>query len=467
MRLGSGTPSWTTPRGGRRRLPTLALSAALAGLSLGGCLPVGQATAASVATSTPRPTATIEATAAPAPYVSPRAAAEVVPPPRIIGYFSSWGIYARNYHVKTIVTSGSAEKLEVINYAFAGPFDNRCILADPQADTRRIYGAADGVDGQGNGPDRIRGHYGQLLRLKSMYPDLKVLISIGGWTLSADFSDAALPENREAFVASCIDMFIRGNLPNLEAGAAAGLFDGIDIDWEYPAAPGRRGNVYRPEDTRNFTELLAEFRRQLDSIDPDLLLTIAAPAGEDRFSLMELDQIHPYLDWINVMAYDYHGAWEPQGPTDFHAPLFGPSEAPGDLNVDKTVRAYLAAGVPAHKLNLGIPFYGRGWTGVTDANHGLYQDAAEPALGLYEAGVNDYGALRRLDATEFHDPATGGSWIFDGTTFWAMDDPVAIGRKTEYVRSMDLGGVMFWELAGDTRDGELITAIFEGIYGSE
>jgi chitinase len=445
----------------------LARLAALAGLSLGSCLPMDQAKVSIADTSTPRPTATIVVTATSEPYASPRAAPEVVPPPRIIGYFSSWGIYARNYHVKTIVTSGSAEKLEVINYAFAGPFDNRCILADPQADTRRIYGAADGVDGQGNGPDRIRGHYGQLLRLKAMFPDLKILISIGGWTLSADFSDAALPENRHVFVASCIDMFIRGNLPNLEPGAAAGVFDGVDIDWEYPAAPGRRGNVYRPEDTTNFTALLAEFRRQLDSIDPALLLTIAAPAGEDRFSLMQLDQIHPYLDWINVMAYDYHGAWEPQGPTKFHAPLFGPSEAPGDLNVDTTVRAYLAAGVPAHKLNIGIPFYGRGWTGVTDANHGLYQDAVEPAMGLYEAGVNDYGVLRRLDAVEFHDPATGGSWIFDGTTFWAIDDPAAIAAKTEYVKRMDLGGVMFWELAGDTRDGELITAIFDGLHGSE
>ncbi|HET7011969.1 MAG TPA: glycoside hydrolase family 18 protein, partial [Anaerolineales bacterium] len=299
----------------------------------------------------------------------------------------------------------------------------------------------------------------------AMYPDLKVLISIGGWTLSADFSDAALPENRAAFVAGCLDMFIRGNLPDMEPGAAAGLFDGIDLDWEYPAAPARRGNVYRPEDTRNFTELLAEFRRQMDAVDPDLLLTIAAPAGEDKYSLMELDRIHPYLDWVNVMAYDYHGAWEPQGPTNFHAPLFAsPHTAHSDdLNVDATVRAYLEAGVPPHKLNIGIPFYGRGWTGVPDVDHGLYQAADEPAAGLYETGVNDYGALRRLEFPEFHDPVTGGSWIFDGTTFWAMDDPTAIALKTDYVRQMDLGGVMFWELAGDTRDGELITAIFEGL----
>jgi chitinase len=404
---------------------------------------------------------------APEPYVSPRTTAEVVPPPRIVGYFSSWGIYARNYHVKTIVSSGSAEKLTLINYAFAGPFDGRCILADPQADTRRIYGAADSVSGAGNGPDALRGHFGQLLHLKQMFPGVKVLISIGGWTLSADFSDAALPENRQAFVASCLDLFIRGNLPGVAPGAGAGLFDGIDVDWEYPAAPGRRGNVYRPEDTQNFTSLLAEFRRQLDAIDPDLLLTIAAPAGDDRYSLIELDRIHPFLDWINVMTYDYHGAWEPNGPTNLHAPLFGSALDPSagvNLNADATLRAYLAAGVPPDKLHLGIPFYGRGWTGVGNAKDGLYQPATGLAAGLYEMGVNDYGYLERLEAPIFHDPASGGTWTFDGTTFWGFDDPVSIAAKTEYVRRLGLGGVMFWELAGDTRDGALIDSIYRGLH---
>jgi chitinase len=391
----------------------------------------------------------------------------MVPPPRIIGYFTSWGIYARNYHVKTIVTSGSAERLSVLNYAFAGPFDGRCILADPQADLHRIYGRADSVNGQGNGPDAVRGHFGQLMHLKEMVPGLKILISIGGWTLSADFSDAALPENRSAFVASCVDMFIRGNLQGLEPGAAAGLFDGIDVDWEYPAAPGRRGNTYRPDDTSNFTALLAEFRRQLDAIDPDLLLTIAAPAGRDRYTLMELDRIHPYLDWINVMTYDYHGAWEPLGPTNFPAPLFTSSDDPvadQALSADASIRAYLQAGVPPSKVNLGVPFYGRGWTGVTDADRGLYQKAEAPASGLYEAGVNDYGVLQALDFPAFRDPESGAYWLFDGTTFWSLDDPESVRLKSSYVIENGLGGVMFWELAGDNRNGELITAIFETLH---
>jgi len=461
-------PGRESARRGVRRFSFLLARLLVAAIATG-CAPTAAPAPKETVGPTEAPTATMRPTATDEPYVSPRAEPVLVLPPRIIGYFTSWGIYARNYHVKTIITSGSAERLSIINYAFAGPFDGRCILADPQADLHRIYGRADSVNGQGNGPDAVRGHFGQLLHLKELYPEVKVLISIGGWTLSADFSDAALPENRQAFVASCVDMFIRGNLPELEPGAAAGLFDGIDIDWEYPAAPGRRGNTYRPEDANNFTDLLAEFRRQLDEIDPDLLLTIAAPAGHDRYSLMELDQIHPYLDWINVMTYDYHGAWEPRGPTNFPAPLYTSSMDPvadQDLSADASIRAFLQAGVPPAKLNLGVPFYGRGWSGVTDAEHGLYQEAEAPASGLFEAGVNDTGVLRRLEFPSFRDPEAGAFWLFDGETFWSFDDPEVMALKTTYVIDMGLGGVMFWELAGDTRDGELITAIYEGLHAA-
>jgi chitinase len=424
-------------------------------------------TEAPAPTPTTEPTTTLEALE---PYISPRENAEVVPAPRVIGYFSSWGIYGRSYHVKNIETSGAAEKLNVINYAFAGVFDNRCILGDPAADTQRIYGKADSVNGEGNGPDQLRGHFGQILKLKEMHPNLKALIAIGGWTFSAGFSDAALTqESREAFVQTCIDIFIRGNLPGSDIpGVAAGVFDGIDIDWEYPAIEGKRGNVYRPEDTRNFTLLLAEFRRQLDEIDPNLLLTIAAPAGESYYSLMELDQIHPYLDGINVMTYDYHGTWDRQGPTNHLAPLYPSEDDPSaGGSIDESLQAYLDAGTPPHKLTMGLPFYGRGWTGVANENNGLYQPAEEPAIGQFEPGNSDYGYLRTFDYPEFRDPLTQAYWIFDGTTFWSFDDPESVRIKMQYVREKSLGGAMLWELAGDTRDGELIAALYEGLFGDE
>src|SRR5512144_698670 len=231
----------------------------------------------------------------------------------IVGYFIEWGIYGRNYLVKDIVTSGSADKLTVINYAFAnaapategGPVV--CKLFDEWADYQVPWSAEQSVNGEAvSWPNPILGNFQQLKVLKEMYPNIRVLISIGGWTGSKWFSDAALTaESRQAFVKSCVDMFIKGDLPDPGwggmggPGAAAGVFDGIDMDWEYPAYPGNDGNIYRPADTKNFTALLAEFRHQLDEVDPDLLLTAALPAGEAKTKL-SLRDIHPYLDFVNL-----------------------------------------------------------------------------------------------------------------------------------------------------------------------
>src|SRR5260221_3084069 len=235
---------------------------------------------------------------------------------KVVGYFVQWGMYSRNYRVKQLVTTDSASKLTHINYAFANvSTDSRCYeetrygWGDASADYEVAYTADQSVDGvAATIPQPLKGHFNQLKTLKAMYPQLKVLLSIGGYTWSGRFSDAALPQNREAFVKSCLDLFIRGGLPvgayragstptgNVENGVGAGVFDGIDIDWEYPARPGFPGdpsrtlpaNVDCPEDTQNFTALLAEFRRQLDEIGKQngkrYLLTIAAPAIAEDYS---------------------------------------------------------------------------------------------------------------------------------------------------------------------------------------
>lgn len=400
---------------------------------------------------------------------------------RTVGYFVQWGIYARNYHVKNVKTSGSAEKLTVINYAFGHVVNGECVMVtqsgvmDAWADYQKSYSAYESVDGVAdvwNQP--LRGNFNQLKKLKKMYPHLKVMISLGGWTWSEGFSDAALtPQSRQKVVASCIDIYIKGNLPVVNyaggQGVAAGIFDGVDIDWEYPACPGHPHNVYRPEDTENFTLLLEEFRKQLDDVDPNLLLTIAGPAGEDKFTKIELDKIHPHLDWINIMTYDFHGGWDPNGPTNFHAQLYGspndPSPPPTDVyNGDHAVQAYLNAGIPAQKISLSVPFYGRGWTGVINVNNGLYQSATGPANGLYEPGVNDYKILKALGYPSFRDPITESHWLFNGSTFWSCDDPIALGVKMDYIRRKGLGGTMIWSLDGDTADGELIDAVFNGLH---
>jgi chitinase len=404
----------------------------------------------------------------------------------VVGYFIQWGIYGRNYFVKNVATSGSADRLSVINYAFinvapAGPDDPGvvCKLGDEWADYQRPWTAAESVDGQEvTWPRPILGNFQQFQALKALYPNVKVLASLGGWTWSKYFSDAALTRaSRERFVASCIDLLIKGDIPDPGwggmggPGAAAGVFDGIDLDWEWPGSEGNAGNIIRPEDKRNFTRLAREFRRQLDDYaeqtDRDYLLTAFLPAAPAKIDAgFEVDEIFESLDFGTVQGYDLHGAWETT--TNHQSNLFTSRRDPASprFSVDATVDVYLRRGAPRRALVPGVPFYSRGWTGVGSANHGLYQPATGPAPGVWEAGVNDYKVVKGLEAsgfTRFFDGRAGAAWLYDGTTFWTLDDQDVMQAKARYVQRNRLGGLMFWELSGDTADGELIGAIADGL----
>lgn len=408
------------------------------------------------ATPTTVPPTTVPPTATPAPQ--PPTPTPVPPSSsgkRIIGYFVEWGVYGRQYFVKNIKTSGSAAKLTHINYAFGNVVNSRCQLGDSYADTDMAYTAANSVDGVADTWDQpLRGSFNQLRKLKAQYPNLKVLISLGGWTWSTGFSDAALPANRAAFVQSCVDLFIKDS-------RWAGVFDGIDIDWEYPGACGNTC-TFRPEDTQNFTALLAEFRNRLNAVRPGLLLSIAAPAGPDKISKIDVGAIHPYLDFINLMTYDFHGSWEKQ--TNFQSNLYPPAGDPAAGNarvsIDAAVNTWLGRGTPANKLVVGVPFYGRGWTGVPSANNGLWQSATGAAQGTFEAGIEDYKVLKTKGLPRFFSNEAQAAWLYNNGTFWTYDDPPVLASRMNYVKAKSLGGAMFWELSGDTSDGELITALF-------
>src|SRR6476469_6441388 len=143
-----------------------------------------------------------------------------------LGYFVDWGVYQRDYHVKNIETSGSASKLTHINYAFGNVTNGQCAIGDSYADYDRFYDAASSVDGTTDTWDTgaLRGSFNQLRKLKAMHPGLKVIYSFGGWTWSGGFGQAAA--NATAFANSCFNL--------VHDPRWNGVFDGIDIDWEYP-----------------------------------------------------------------------------------------------------------------------------------------------------------------------------------------------------------------------------------------
>ena len=417
---------------------------------------------ASGVTPTPKPTATPTPTPSPTPIATPKPSPTpvITPTPTptpsptpvagqpdlskvIVAYFVEWGIYQRDYHVYDI----PAKNLNVLNYAFADiSTGGEVVLFDSYAAVEKSY--------PGDTWDQpLRGNFNQLKKLKTQNPHLITMISVGGWTLSSRFSDAALTAaSRSKFAASAV-AFIR------KYG-----FDGVDIDWEYPGGGGLETNVSRPEDKQNFTTLLTELRRQLDAAGQQdrrrYYLSIAAPAGPDKIANIEPAKIAAVLDWINVMTYDLHGAWEPK--TDHQAALYG---APGDpLTTAVAMNAYLAGGVTPDKLVVGLPFYGRSWKGVPNINNGYKQSSTGAAQGTWDdTGMLDYWDVEKRLATEptvyrrYWDATARVPWVYapnsQGGFFISYDDRQSIGAKCDYINAQKFRGAMIWELSGDLTDG--------------
>ena len=380
----------------------------------------------------------------------------------VAAYFEEWSIYGANYNIADIQTSGAADVLSHVFYAFANVSSTgQCAIADSWADYQTPY--LPPVNGQPyTGP--LYGNFAALLQLKQLHPNLKVLISIGGASAAntANFAAAAATAaGRSELASSCINTFIAGNLaPGV---SAAGLFDGIDLDWEFPTAA----------DKENFTALVTEFRTQLNALGANnkepYLLTIAAPAGSQNYFNIQLAAVSEQLDFLNVETYDYHGTWATT--TNHAAPLLesplDPARGQG-FYVDGTISAYLKAGVPARKLVLGIPAYGRGWTGVPNTNHGLYQtsSAAAPSPSgdtLATDGIATYRTLAALTSQGFtvhHDLRSLADWLYNPAeaTFWTYDDPASVTVKMGYVRfrAGGLGGAFEWAIKDDDANATLL-----------
>jgi chitinase len=326
-----------------------------------------------------------------------------------------------------------AEKLTHLNYSFAHIDAGRALLDLPGA-------AAD---------------LARLRALKRQNPRLKVLVSVGGW-LADGFSDAALTDSsRRTFADSAVTLLREYKL------------DGIDLDWEYPGQ-GVAGIKYRDADKQNFTLLLKTLREELDAQSTArgrtrserYILTIAG-ADREYFDHVEMSKLHVYLDWVNEMAYDFFNSLTPT--TGHQAGLYASEFATAtDRNGDAAVKQYLAAGVPSEKIVLGVPFYGRGFTGVTARNNGVnqpyerYEDDHSYAE-LSEKFIGKQGFVR------YWDERADAPYLWNGTsrTLISYDDPQSIAIKACYVREHHLGGMMFWDLSSDRND-ELLNVIARG-----
>ena len=365
-----------------------------------------------------------------------------------LGYLTEWGTYTRNYQVKNLVTSGSAAKITHINYAFGNVTNGQCAIGDAYADYQKTFTADQSVSGVADTWDQpLAGNFNQLRELKAKYPNIKILWSFGGWTWSGGFAQAAA--NPTAFAQSCYNL--------VEDPRWADVFDGIDIDWEYPNACGLSCDTSGAAAYKNLMQAL---RAKFGTSNLVTAATTADGTSGGKIDAADYAGAAQYVDWYNVMTYDFFGAFDADGPTAPHSPLttYTGIPTPGFTTAD-AIAKFKSKGVAASKLLIGIGFYGRGWTGVTQAAPG--GTATGPAAGTYEQGIEDYKVLKTTC------PATGTiagtAYAFCGNNWWSYDTPATIGTKMAWAKTQGLGGAFFWDFSGDTSNGELVTAINNGL----
>ncbi|MFZ0817433.1 MAG: glycosyl hydrolase family 18 protein [Candidatus Sulfotelmatobacter sp.] len=404
------------------------------------------------------------------------------------GYFEEWSIYYAGYNIANLQQNGVADKLTHLIYAFGNVTTTpspACAIADTWADYQSPY--LPSVNGTAY-PGPLYGNFAAIQQLKGLHPNLKVLMSLGGAsaTNTAAFVTAASTSaGRQALAASCIDMFINGNIA---AGITApGLFDGFNIDWEFPTAT----------DTQHFTALLKEFRTQLDVLSKTTgkkyTLSFDGPAGSQNYVNIDLAKAAAQVDFITIDGYNYSGSWVTQ--TNEASPLFDSRQDPlygQDLDIDDTVNAYLKAGVPPSKYTMGLPLYGAGWTGTPNVNHGLYQNSTAPspvllANGtavctdlsgntpgcdtLLTPGLLTYSTLTTLTSngySKYYDARRIAVSLYDPTsgTFYTYDDPITAALKMIYINFKvpgGLGGAYVWAVKDDDANGTMVKTMAAGL----
>lgn len=334
---------------------------------------------------------------------------------KVIGYYAAWANYSGFTPSKI-----DASKLTHINYAFANINSSlKITLGYPDVD-----------------PVNIK----QLNALKKTNTNLKTLISVGGWSWSGRFSDAALTDtSRTTFANSCVAFIVKYG------------FDGVDIDWEYPVSGGISPNK-RAADKHNFTLLMQKIREKLDArgkLDgKHYLLTFAGASGTGYVNNIEPSLLAKYVDYANIMTYDIHGPWESY--TNFNAPLYNNTDTPSTQykwSVDSGINTWVNAGFPKSKMVMGVPFYGYIYKAVKNTNKGLYQSYSGAASISYENIAANY--LNKSSYIHYYHTTSKVPWLFNGSTFITYENEQSMAAKAGYVKKKGIGGAMIWELSQD------------------
>ncbi|MGL5243645.1 MAG: glycoside hydrolase family 18 protein, partial [Sarcina sp.] len=359
---------------------------------------------------------------------------------QVIIYFPNWGTYNVN-HQNVTVGMIPWEKVTIVQHAFfAIGSDWKLVSTDEWADFQKPY------EHSATGDSGLKGHLGEYRYYKSIYKDKKLLLSIGGWTKSYNFSEMASNVTyRKIFISSCIN-FLK-NYP---------FFDGLDIDWEYPQA----------QDKTNFTILLKEIKQAFnDNNMSNKLLTIAVPAGKQNIINQDIKNYKNYVDLVNIMSYDYYGAWNSN--TNHHSPLYYNSNNKDInalyFNVDSSVKSYLDGGIESNKLCIGSPLYSRGWKEVdfsSGINEGLYSKGNGAPVGTWDepwdpGGQNPWYQLKKLEKDmewkKYYDNIAKAPYLVNKNKkyFLTYEDELALQEKCNYIISNKLAGLIIWEISGD------------------
>ncbi|MGR6839377.1 glycosyl hydrolase family 18 protein [Aliivibrio wodanis] len=417
-------------------------------------------------------------------------------------YFVEWGVYGRKFAVDQIPAQNlthilygfvpicgpnpslgeieNGNSLAALNRACAGTPDYEVVIHDPWAAIQMPQPQS----GHAHSTP-YKGTYGQMMALKQRYPDLKIVPSIGGWTLSDPFYDFVDKPKRDIFVAS-VKKFLK----------TWKFYDGVDIDWEFPGGDGASATGGDPvNDGPAYVALMQELRAMLDELSAETgktyELTSAIGAGYDKIEDVDYAAASQYMDYIFAMTYDFFGGWnnvvghqtalncgshmsqgecDGTGLDDKGEPRKGPA-----YTITNAIDLLLAQGVDAKKLVVGAAMYARGWTGVTRES---MTDPANPMTGIgngkvagsWEAGVIDYKDVvtryeNKAGVEVGYDEIAQAAYAYDPSNgdLVTYDNKKSVLAKGEYVRSLGLGGLFAWEIDAD--NGDILNAMQEGLAG--